>query len=159
VDVLLDLDNANHLSGQQVITAPLAAAISPLGKTHDRIRLTGLGQDQVFQGWRDIPFQVMGVVGHQETNEQIAKARRFFAVSEDVLDEPPERLRQVEFFNLVPTWRGIPQVDLVFICPFSKGVEQGADHGEEFRLVGPDDNSEHLPIQVVCGVVGGHEGL
>ena len=42
---------------------------------------------------------------------------------------------------------------------FSKAVEQGADDGEEFWLVGLDDNGEHLAIQVVCDVVGSYKGL
>jgi hypothetical protein len=42
---------------------------------------------------------------------------------------------------------------------FGEGVKQGADHGEEFWMVGLDYNGEHLAIQIVCSVVGGHEGL
>ena len=128
-------------------------------QAHDRIGVTGPGQEQVCQGLRNVPVQVHGVVRHQETNEQVPYAGRCVIVTEGILDKLPERLCQVELFDLLPArWRRA-QVDLVVVLDVGASVEQGAEDGEEFRLVGLDHHGQHLAIQISSDVVGGHERL
>ena len=47
---LLDLEETRDGGRQQVITAPLATAIAPLGQTDDGIGLTAAGQEQMGEG-------------------------------------------------------------------------------------------------------------
>src|SRR5713101_6588339 len=90
------------------------------------------------QGLRNVTVQMHGVIRHEETNEQVPETGRFLMVAKGSLDTLPERLCQVEFFNLVPArWR-CTQVDLVCILDY---------HGQ------------HLAVQVNSRVVGGHERL
>src|SRR2546426_619361 len=111
------------------------------------------------QGLRNVTVQMHGVIRHEETNEQVPETGRFLMVAKGSLDTLPERLCQVEFFNLVPArWR-CTQVDLVYILDIGTGVEQGAQDGKKFRLLSLDYHGQHLAVQVNSRVVGGHERL
>src|SRR5206468_3886814 len=95
----------------------------------------------------------------QETNEQVTEAGRFLMVAKGIVDALPERLCQVELFNVLPAYRSIAQVDVVGILDIGPGVEQGAKDSEEFRLVSLDHHGQHLAIQVSRRISRGYERL
>ena len=78
---------------------------------------------------------MVGVVGHQETNQQVLQIWKFLGVAEDAFDEVPERFFEVKLFNLIPTGRWMTQVDVVFILNVGEGMKQCADDGEKLWLV------------------------
>src|SRR5262245_44464215 len=99
---LFHLEETRHVGRQQVVAAALTTAIAPLCQTDYRIGMTASGQEQVCEGLRHVTMQVDGVIRHQEPYEQVPQAGRVLMVAKGLLDTLPERLCQVEFFNLRP---------------------------------------------------------
>ena len=106
---------------------------------------------------RHVGLQVVGVVGDQQAEQEFLEAGVFLGIAESRRDHLPEGPGEVELLDLLPGRRRGVEVDLV--ATLGVGVEEGADDVEELRLVGLDDDGDHLAVEVGGGIVGRHQWL
>ena len=113
----------------------------------------------MLEGDRHVALEVVGVVGDEQADQQVPQAGDLFRVAEEGLRHLPERGVQVELLDLLPGRGRVVEVDLVPRFRLRVGVEERAEDVEQLRLVGLDDDGDHLAVEVGVGVVGGDEAL
>ena len=69
--MIFELEDRRRFRREPVVAAPLAAAVPPLGQADDGVGPAGAGQDQAHGRLRHVALQVMGVVGHQQPDQEV----------------------------------------------------------------------------------------
>ena len=100
---------------------------------------------------------MLSEVRDEQPDQQLLEGWRFVVIAEVCFHHLPERLAEIELFDLFPSWRRDVEVEHVAVLGI--GMKQRADDVEELRQLGLHHNGQQLPIEVRRDVFGGNQRL